>query len=239
MTGASSGIGQATALRLAQDGFHVLVHFHQNEAGGAETAKRIEAGGGSSALIRFDVRESAAAEQALDDYFKQVDPESRFEVLVNNAGIHSDGLAGMMSDKVFESVIESNINGPFYLMRWSVRRMIRQRSGSIVNVSSLAGQTGNPGQINYAASKAALIAMTKTLAMEVGPRGIRVNAVAPGFIDTAMVTKIPKEQVVERIPLRRFGTSEEVANVISFLCSSQSSYITGHTLSVNGGLFPS
>jgi 3-oxoacyl-[acyl-carrier protein] reductase len=125
-------------------------------------------------------------------------------------------------------------------MRWCVRRMLRQRNGSIVNIASLAGQTGNPGQINYAASKAALIAMTKSLAMEVGSRGIRVNAISPGFIQTEMIEGVPQiEEMKKRIPLGRIGRAEEVAGAVSFLCSEDSSYITGHTISVNGGLFPS
>jgi 3-oxoacyl-[acyl-carrier protein] reductase len=239
VTGASSGIGRAIALRLAKDGFHVLVHCHRNEAGAKETGAGVSALGGRWDLLRFDVTDRAAVDRELESFFSSAAEGRMFFGLVNNAGIHADALAGMMSDEMFDSVMQSNVYGPFYLMRWAVKRMIRQRSGCIVNVASLSGQTGNPGQINYAASKAALIAMTKTLAMEVGSRGIRVNAVAPGFIETGMIDKLPIDAIKERIPLRRFGTVDEVAGTVSFLCSPDASYITGHTVSVNGGLFPS
>lgn len=235
VTGSSSGIGRAIAIRLAQDGFHVLVHYHQNQKGAEITLSEIEKQGGSGQILQFDVKDSKAIEAALT-------PHPGIAVLVNNSGIHKDNLAGLMSDEAFESVMETNVNGPFYLMRYCVRQMMRKRQGSIVNIASLAGQTGNPGQINYAASKAALIAMTKTLAMEVGSRNIRINAVAPGLIETEMVTDIPKEHLdtmISRIPMGRMGTATEVSGVVSFLCSKDATYITGHTISVNGGLFPS
>lgn len=233
VTGASSGIGKAIARRLAKDGFHVLVHFNKGEARAKETLAEIEAEGGTGQILSFDVQSSVAIDKALEN-FKDI------HVLVNNAGIHEDNLAGLLSDESFENVMRTNTFGPFYLMRFCVRHMMRRRSGSIVNVSSLAGQTGNPGQINYAASKAALIAMTKTLAMEIGSRNIRVNAVSPGLIETEMVNSIPQiEQMIARIPMRRMGTPDEVAGAVSFLCSKDASYITGHTISINGGLFPS
>jgi len=166
-------------------------------------------------------------------------PGRWIEVLVNNAGIHIDNLAGLLSDEAFDDVLKTNTYGPFYLMRTVVRGMLRKRSGAIVNVASLAGQTGNAGQINYAASKAALIAMTKTLALEVGSRGIRVNAVSPGLIQTEMIQGVPHlDALLSRIPLQRVGRPEEVASAVAFLVSDEASYITGHTLSVNGGLFP-
>ena len=233
VTGASRGIGKAIALRLAKDGFHVLVHFNLGEAGANDTCASIVADGGSAQILQFDVTDSKAIDQALEN-FKDI------QVLVNNAGIHEDNLAGLMSDAAFENVMRTNTLGPFYLMRFCTRQMMRRRTGCIVNVASLAGQTGNPGQINYAASKAALIAMTKTLAMEVGSRNIRVNAVSPGLIETDMVANIPQiEQMVARIPMKRMGTPDEVAGAVSFLCSKDATYITGHTISINGGLFPS
>jgi 3-oxoacyl-[acyl-carrier protein] reductase len=245
VTGSSSGIGKAIALRLARDGFHVLVHYNRGEAGATDTLGKIEAAGGSGELMRFDVKDSASIDQTLDAYFStpgSTPGEQRtISALVNNAGIHQDGLAGLMSDAQFDDVMKTNVYGPFYLIRWCVRKMMRARAGSIVNVSSLAGQTGNPGQINYAASKAALIAMTKSLAMEIGSRGIRVNAVSPGLIETEMLDQIPKvhlDELKKRIPLGRIGQGDEVASAVAFLCSKDASYITGHTLSVNGGLFP-
>ena len=235
VTGSSSGIGRAIALRLSRDGFHVLVHFHQNKKGADDTLSQVEGSGGTGEIVQFNAKESASIEAALTPY-------KSISVLVNNAGLHIDGLAGLMSDDAFDQVMRTNVYGPFFLMRHCVRQMLRQKKGSIVNISSLAGQTGNPGQMNYSASKAALIAMTKTLSHEVGSRGIRVNAVAPGLIETEMVSDIPApylEQMINRIPLKRMGTADEVAGVVSFLCSKDASYITGHTLSVNGGLFPS
>lgn len=238
VTGSSSGIGRAIAVRLATDGYFVLAHFNSDEAGARKTLNDITGAGGQGQVIQFNVADHVTFESKLDSFLSE-NPELKLEVLVNNAGIHKDTLTGLMSDEEFDSVIKTNQYGPFYLMRWSIRKMVRQRRGTIVNISSLAGQTGNTGQINYAASKAALIAMTKSLAMEVGSRGIRVNAVAPGLVLTDMISEIPElDKMKDRIPLRRFGTCEEVAGTVSFLCSTDSGYITGTTISVNGGLYP-
>jgi 3-oxoacyl-[acyl-carrier protein] reductase len=238
ITGSSSGIGRAIALRLARDGYKTLIHYNQSAEGAQKTQQEILQAGGRADILKFNVSDRNAVEVALDNYFKQ-HPEDNLQILVNNAGIHADTLLGVMSDEGFDKVMKTNVYGPFYLMRWSVRKMMRQRSGSIVNISSLAGQTGNAGQVNYAASKAALIAMTKSLAMEVGSRGIRVNAVAPGLIETEMIQEMNSlEEYKKRIPLGRFGSAKEVAGVVSFLCSEDSSYISGATISVNGGLFP-
>jgi 3-oxoacyl-[acyl-carrier protein] reductase len=238
VTGSSSGIGREVALRLAKDGYRVIVHYNRNEMGAAKTLQMIEEAGGSALLMRFDTRDKNEIEKTLNDFFAS-NPELRLDVLVNNAGIHKDTLLGLMSDDQFDSVMQTNVYGPFFLMRYCVRKMLRQRGGSIVNMSSLSGQTGNAGQVNYAASKAALIAMTKSLAMEVGARGVRVNAVAPGLIETEMISDIPHiEEFKKRIPLGRFGKAQEVAGTVSFLCSTDAGYITGTTISVNGGLFP-
>ena len=239
VTGASSGIGRAIALRLARDGWFVLAHYNGNEAGATETCGLIEKAGGQAKTLRFDVKDSAAVDSALDAFFA-AHPAHALEAVVNNAGIHVDGMAGLMSDDDFDRVLRTNLYGPFYVLRYAVKRMLRARRGSIVNISSLAGQTGNAGQLNYSASKAGLIAMTKSLAMEVGKRNIRVNCVAPGLIETEMLEGIPfLEKIVERVPLARLGKPEEVAGAVAFLCSDEAAYITGATLSVNGGLFPS
>lgn len=239
VTGASSGIGQATALRLSKEGYFTLVHYNKNHSAAEQTLELIKEKGGDGALICFDVKDSATIENQLDDFFREF-PQLTWEVLVNNAGLHLDGMAGMMSDNDFDQVVRTNMYGPFYLMRYAVKKMLRQRRGCIVNMSSLSGQVGNPGQINYAASKAGLIAMTKSLSQELGRRGIRVNSVSPGLIETEMVDGIPHiEEIKKRIPLQRLGLKEEVAGCVAFLCSKDASYITGHTLSVNGGLFPS
>jgi 3-oxoacyl-[acyl-carrier protein] reductase len=239
VTGASSGIGRAIALRLSRKNFFTLVHYHRNQSGAEETVRQIIAEGGNGDLISFNVQDRTASDTKVSEWFL-AHPDTVWECLVNNAGLHIDNLAGMLSDEAFDEVLKTNTYGAFYLMRAAVRKMLRNRSGCIVNISSLSGQTGNPGQINYAASKAALIAMTKSLAMEVGSRGIRVNAVAPGIIETEMSAgNTHLEKLRERIPLQRFGTADEVAAVVGFLVSEDASYITGHTISVNGGLFPS
>lgn len=238
VTGSSSGIGRATAIRLARDGFRVIVHFNKNEKGAVETLEEITKNGGTGDLLRFDTQNKEEIESALSEFWKKY-PDLRLDVLVNNAGIHKDTLLGLMSDDQFDSVIKTNVYGPFYLMRFCLKKMMRQRTGSIVNMASIAGQTGNAGQFNYAASKGALIAMTKSLAMEVGSRNIRVNAVSPGLVETEMIQNIPfLEEVKKRIPLGRVGKPEEIAGAVSFLCSPDASYISGVTLSVNGGLFP-
>jgi len=238
VTGSSGGIGRAVAVRLARDGFRVIVHYNRNEKGAVDTLDEIVSNGGQGDLLRFDTQNKAEIEASLSEFFKKF-PDSRLEVLVNNAGIHKDTLLGLMSDEAFDEVMKTNVYGPFYLMRFCVRKMMRQRSGSIVNMASIAGQTGNAGQFNYAGSKGALIAMTKSLALEVGARGIRVNAVSPGLIETEMIKDIPfLDELKKRIPLGRTGTPQEVAGAVSFLCSPDSSYISGTTLSVNGGLFP-
>lgn len=232
VTGASSGIGRAIAIRLAKDGFVVRVHYSSSREGGQQTLDEVLRLSPQSTLLQFDVSKAAEVEKALVD--------QEIDILVNNAGIHSDGMAMLMTNESFEKVIQTNLTGAFYVAKLCAKKMLLRRSGCIVNISSLAGQTGNAGQINYAASKAGLIAMTKTLAMELGARGIRVNGVAPGLIETKMISSIPQlEDFKNRIPMKRFGTPEEVAGVVSFLCSADASYITGHTISVNGGLYPS
>lgn len=238
VTGASSGIGRAIALRLAKDGWHVIVHYNLSVEKAFETCAAIEKAGGSAHAVSFDIKNSSAIEQALDDFFR-ANPQHTLGALVNNAGMRADGMAGLMSDAEFDSVLKTNLYGPFYLLRYAVKKMLRAKNGSIVNIASLAGQTGNAGQINYSAAKAGLIAMTKSLAMEVGKRNIRVNCVSPGLIETEMLNGVPQlAELVDRIPLGRMGKPEEVAGTVAFLCSDDAAYITGATISVNGGLFP-
>ena len=232
VTGASSGIGKAIAFQLAHDGYTILAHYNSSKEKAEQTLMLLRQINPECQLIQFDVSDSAQVERMIEKY--------PIEVLINNAGIHLDQLTVLMSNTNFENVMKTNLFGPFYLSKICAKKMLQNRNGCIVNISSLAGQTGNAGQSNYAASKAGLIALTKTMAMELGPRGIRVNAVAPGLIDTEMIQSIPNvEEFKKRIPLRRFGKPEEIAKVVSFLCSDSASYITGHTISVNGGLYPS
>ena len=237
VTGASRGIGKDVALRLAKDGHSILVHYNSNQDSAQKVLEQILATGGHGQLLSFDVSDSNQVETQLDLFFENL--EGSFYGLVNNAGIHIDTMAGLMSDEDFDKVVKTNMYGPFYLMRYVLKKLMRKRRGSIVNMVSLAGQVGNAGQINYAASKAGLIAMTKTLAVELAKRNIRVNAVSPGLIETEMVNEVPNlEDMVSRIPLGRMGQGSEVAGAVSFLMSDDSTYITGQTISVNGGLFP-
>lgn len=237
VSGGATGIGRAISLRLAKDGYFVLINYNSSEAPAQELLKEITELGGLAETIRFDVKNRAEMEEKLQAFFAEK-PSLTLYGLVNNAGISRDTIMGLMSDEDFEAVMETNVYGAFYLTRWAVKKMLLKKKGVIVNISSLAGQTGNAGQFNYAASKAALIAMTKSLAQEVGKKNIRVNAVAPGIIETKMIQDIQfLQDMKNNIPLKRFGEAHEVASAVSFLVSSESSYITGQTLSVNGGLF--
>jgi 3-oxoacyl-[acyl-carrier protein] reductase len=237
VTGASSGIGSATAKRLASDGFFVLIIYNSNLEGALECKAAIDKNNGSCEIAQFNVTDRGKTENVLDAFFDKHE-ELVLHGLVNNAGITLDTLTGLMSDDQFHKVIETNLYGSFYLMRWAVKKMLLKKTGIIVNMSSLSGQIGNGGQINYAASKAGIIAMTKSLCNEVGRRGIRVNAIAPGIIDTEMVHSVAfLDEIKKNIPLRRSGTAKEVASVVSFLFSDDSTYITGQTISVNGGLY--
>lgn len=230
VTGASSGIGQASAIRLAQDGYNILIHYHSNRTGAEKTLAAIQNFSSTSRIVQFDILNFEAIEKELKD--------DEIEVLINNAGMHMDSIALMMPNDNFEKVIKTNLLGPFYVTKICAKKMLLNRRGIIVNISSLSGQIGNVGQINYSASKAGLIAMTKTLCKELGPRGIRVNAIAPGLIETGMSAQIPEVDLIKKqIPLGRAGKPEEIASVVSFLCSDDSSYIQGHTISVNGGLY--
>lgn len=233
VTGGSSGIGQAIALRLAQDGYNICVHYNSNKNGAEKTLEQVQKWAPESFIIQFNIDNATEVEQALAPY--------DFQVLINNAGFHKDGMAILMSNETFESVVKTNLFGPFYVIKACAKKMLLKRQGSIINISSLSGQIGNAGQINYSASKAGVIAMTKTLARELGPRGIRVNGVAPGLIETEMLAQMTAqmEEFKKQIPLQRLGQPEEVSGVVSFLCSKDAGYINGHTISVNGGLFPS
>jgi 3-oxoacyl-[acyl-carrier protein] reductase len=235
VTGASRGIGAATSMVLARDGFKVVGTYLSSEETAEKLRREIEDTGGIFIPVRADVREPEDAERLL----KTATDAGEIYGLVNNAGITKDSLFLRMKIEDWMDVINTNLNGAFYITRLCAREMIRNREGSIVNVSSVVGIYGNIGQANYAASKAALIGLTKTLAKELGPRNVRVNAVCPGFIETDMTSKIPeeiKQAAVERISLKRFGSVNEVAEVIAFLISEKSSYINGEIIEVSGGI---
>ena len=239
VTGASSGIGRACAVELSKMGYHILLNYNSNLDGAKECEKEIMEQDGKCSILQFNVSSKEDIETKLDGFFAENEELSLYGI-INNAGIAKDTLTGFMTDEEFTSVIETNLYGYFFLMRWGIKKMLLKKEGVIVNVSSLSGQIGNAGQINYSASKAGILAMTKALSKEVGRRGIRVNAVAPGIIETEMIDKIPHiNELKKNIPLKRIGKADEVAKVISFLVSDDSSYITGETISVNGGLYSS
>jgi len=231
VTGSSKGIGAAVASGLAADGHDVIVHYGGDRAGAEEVAEACDAHGVRTRVVGADLRVDGAPLLAAADDVGGVG------ILVNNAGLTSDGLAMTMSDEDFAATWQVNVAAAFALSRGVLRRMLRERWGRIVNVSSVVGLHGNAGQVNYATSKAALVGMTKTLAREVGKRGITVNAIAPGFIDTAMTAQMDADAIIERIPAGRLGTAEEVGAVARFLCSPDASYVNGTVVQVDGGLF--
>lgn len=236
VTGASGGIGRACATELASCGATVIVHYNSNREGAAETLNRILAKGGKGAIIQANV----ADEEETSRMFRKIQKAfGKIQVLVNNAGVIRDGYAMMMTDEAWQTVIGTNMTGTFHCTREALRMMTAAGKGSIVNISSTSGITGSAGQVNYAASKGGIIAMTKTLAREYADRGIRVNAVAPGFVETAMIRNNREtyiEKFMDMIPMKRFGQPEEVAAAVTFLASDLASYITGKVLTVDGGM---
>lgn len=235
VTGAGRGIGKAVALTLAQAGAQVAV-LSRTESNAQETAHAIEQAGGHALAFGGDVAETTTVESVIDQTLKHW---QRLDIVVNNAGITRDTLLLRMKDEDWDAVLQTNLKGAFVCSRAALKPMMRQRWGRIVNISSVVGLTGNVGQANYAASKAALIAFTKTVALEMGSRNITCNAVAPGLIETDMTQALSeqvREYALQRIPLGRFGTPEEIAYGVLFLCSEFASYITGQVFVIDGGL---
>ena len=231
VTGASKGIGAAIAKALAADGWYVAVNYRSDEDGANATVKAIEEAGGKAVALHADVTNGAP-----DELFKQAEEKlGPVLALVNNAGVTADGLAIQMDDESWDRVIGTNLTAAFRLTRRAMRPMIKARYGRIVNVASVVGPRANAGQSNYAAAKAGLIGMTKTVAAEVARRGVTVNAVAPGFIETEMTKDIP-DAVIEAIPARRVGSPDDVAAAVRFLASDDAAYVTGTTLYVDGGM---
>jgi len=236
VTGGSRGIGRAVCVKLAGMGYKVLVNYASNETEARKTLGLIEEKGSSGELLKFDVADAAAVEKVLGGWMEK-NPESVIEVLVNNAGIRKDALMMWMKDEEWNDVLNTGLHAFFFVTRQVIKSMLFKRYGRIVNVVSLSGLKGMPGQVNYSAAKAGVIGATKALAQEVAKRKVTVNAVAPGFIKTDMTADLKEDDLKVMIPMNRFGTAEEVAEVVGFLASPQSSYITGEVISVNGGLY--
>jgi 3-oxoacyl-[acyl-carrier protein] reductase len=232
VTGGSGGIGAAICRRLAADGRHVIVHAHRNVEVARALAAGIAAAGGSAEAIAFDVADGAAARAALEALLEH----GPVQILVNNAGIHDDAPFPGMSEAQWRRVIDVSLEGFFNVTQPLVMPMIRTRWGRIVNMASVSAIAGNRGQVNYAAAKGALVSATRALALELGKRGITVNAVAPGLVATAMSEGFPEARLREIVPLGRAGTPEEVAGLVGFLASERAGYITGQTVSINGGM---
>ncbi len=233
ITGASRGIGAAIAIRLAKAGYRIWLNYKQNDEAAAKICNEITALQSECLLLKFDVCNEDEIKQVLDPHLENTIPD----VLINNAGFNRDSLMMWMTKQDWQSVIDVNLLGFYLVTNRVLLGMMKRRSGRIINITSTAGQSGLPGQVNYSAAKAGLIGATKSLAAEVAKKGVIVNAIAPGFIDTEMTAKLPKEQLIQRIPAGRLGTADEVAAVAEFLCSDDAKYIIGEVISVNGGLY--
>ncbi|MCI0714492.1 MAG: 3-oxoacyl-[acyl-carrier-protein] reductase [Chloroflexi bacterium] len=236
VTGGSRGIGRGIALELAKRGASIVVNYHSNAAAAEEVVQEITSNGGQAIAVQADVSNMHDAERlikaALDTYEK-------IDILVNNAGTTRDNLIMMMKEEDFDLVINTNLKSTWNCAKQAIRPMVRKRYGRIINITSVSGIFGNPGQTNYSASKAGIIGMTRSLAREVGARNITVNAVAPGFIETDLTSDLPQDLrnwVDEMLVIKRWGSIEDVANAVAFLASDEASYITGQTLTVDGGL---
>jgi len=236
VTGGSRGIGRAICYKMAAMGYYVLVNYKGNIDEANNTLAQIRENGGDGELLQFNVADKNDIQQKLGGWI-ETNTEKYIEVLINNAGVKDDGLMMWMTDQQWDGVINTSLSGFFYVTRLVLNGMLVKQYGRIVNVVSLSGLKGLPGQVNYSAAKAGVIGATKALAQEVGRRGITVNAVAPGFIATDMTAGLDEKELKAMVPLKRFGTPEEVAHAVGFLASPEAAYITAEVLSINGGLY--
>ena len=237
ITGGSRGIGKAICKQLAIDSdYHILINYNSNKEAALETLKSIEAEGNTGEIIQFNVSDSESVTNALNTW-QENNKDAIVEVIVNNAGITKDGLFMWMPKSDWDDVINTSLNGFYNVTNNLIQKLLRNRYGRIINVASVSGVKGTPGQTNYSAAKGALVAATKALAQEVAKRKITVNAVAPGFIKSDMTSELDESELKNLIPVNRFGEPEEVAHAVSFLASKKASYITGEVININGGIY--
>ena len=237
VTGGSRGIGKAICEQLAIDtDYHILINYNSNEVAALETLKNVEAHGNTGEIIKFNVGDADAVNTALNSW-QDNNKEALVEVIVNNAGITKDGLFMWMPIEDWQDVINTSLNGFYNVTNNLIQKMLRNRYGRIINIASVSGVKGTPGQTNYSAAKGALIGATKALAQEVAKRKITVNAVAPGFIKSDMTAELDEAELKNMIPINRFGEPEEVAHAVSFLASKKASYNTGEVININGGIY--
>jgi 3-oxoacyl-[acyl-carrier protein] reductase len=237
VTGGSRGIGSAICKKLAVDtDYHILINYHSNKEAALQTLAEVKSLGATGEIIGFNVSDSDEVKTALTNW-QEVNPEAIVEAIVNNAGITKDGLFMWMSPEDWNSVINTSLNGFFNVTNFFIQKMLRNKYGRIVNMVSVSGVKGTAGQTNYSAAKGAVVAVTKALAQEVAKRNITVNAIAPGFIKTDMTSQLDEKELIKMVPVNRFGEAEEVADLVSFLVSRKSSYITGEVININGGIY--
>ena len=237
VTGGSRGIGSAICQKLAVDtDYHILINYHSNKQAAEQTLEAVKKNGATGEIIQFNVSDFEEVKNALT-HWQEANPEAIVEAIVNNAGITKDGLFMWMSPEDWTSVVDTSLNGFFNVTNFFIQKMLRNKYGRIVNMVSLSGVKGTPGQTNYSAAKGAVIAATKALAQEVAKRNITVNAVAPGFIRTDMTSQLDEKELIKLVPVNRFGEAEEVADLVSFLASRKASYITGEIININGGIY--
>jgi 3-oxoacyl-[acyl-carrier protein] reductase len=236
ITGGSRGIGRAICIKMAEQGYYVLINYKGNEVAANETLEAVRAKGSDGEILKFDVGNEQEVLAVLGGWVDN-NKEKQVEVLVNNAGIREDNLLFWMNSTQWRNVLNSSLDGFFYVTKQVLNNMLLKRYGRIINIVSLSGIKGMPGQTNYSAAKAGVIGATKALAQEVAKRGVTVNAVAPGFIRTDMTADLNEKELAAQVPMNRFGTPEEVAEAVAFFASKASGYITGEILSINGGLY--